>query len=128
MSCKNVLVTGGCGFIASNFINYYFHRFECNIVNVDAMYYCAKEENVDKEIRESSRYKLIKGNTGNRELIDNVLRDNDITHVIHFAAQSHVQNSFDNALQYTHDNVVGTHVLLECCRLYGVEKFIHISP
>jgi dTDP-glucose 4,6-dehydratase len=51
-----------------------------------------------------------------------------ITHVIHFAAQSHVQSSFEDSLQFTHDNVLGTHTLLECCRKYGnIKKFIHVS-
>jgi dTDP-glucose 4,6-dehydratase len=70
----------------------------------------------------------MKGNLCSFDLISNVLEIYDIDTVIHFAAQSHVQNSFDNALQYTHDNVVGTHTLLEACRKYGkIQKFIHIS-
>ena len=125
----NILVTGGCGFIASNFINYYFHINQtAKIVNLDAMYYCASVSNVSEEIRNSERYHLIKGNLCSFDLISNILAIYKIDNVIHFAAQSHVQNSFDNALQYTHDNVVGTHTLLEACRKYGkIEKFIHIS-
>jgi UDP-glucose 4,6-dehydratase len=60
--------------------------------------------------------------------VSHILSEHNITHVIHFAAQSHVQNSFEDSLQYTHDNVVGTHTLLECCRKWGkIQKFIHVS-
>jgi dTDP-glucose 4,6-dehydratase len=124
-----LLVTGGCGFIASNFINYYFYiNKNAKIVNLDAMYYCASENNINEEIRNSERYHLVKGNLCSFDLISNILEIYKIDNVIHFAAQSHVQNSFDNALQYTHDNVVGTHTLLEACRKYGkIQRFIHIS-
>jgi dTDP-glucose 4,6-dehydratase len=124
-----LLVTGCCGFIGSNFVNYYFNEnSDAEIINLDAMYYCASENNINENIRNSERYHLVKGNLCSFDLILNVLEIYKIDTVIHFAAQSHVQNSFDNALQYTHDNVVGTHTLLEACRKYGkIEKFIHIS-
>jgi dTDP-glucose 4,6-dehydratase len=123
------LVTGCCGFIGSNFVNYYFNENpEVKIVNLDAMYYCASENNINKELINSDRYQLIKGNLCSFDLISNILDIYKIDTVIHFAAQSHVQNSFDNALQYTNDNVVGTHTLLEACRKYGkINRFIHIS-
>jgi dTDP-glucose 4,6-dehydratase len=125
---KNVLITGGCGFIGSNFINTYFYLSGCNIVNIDAMYYCSNEKNIKEDIRNSSRYTLIKGNLCSFDLVTHVLHHFKIDTVIHFAAQSHVQNSFSDSLQYTNDNIVGTHTLLECSRLYGnVKKFIHIS-
>jgi len=124
----NLLVTGGCGFIGSNFINYIFERNKYNIYNLDAMYYCANENNVNISVRQSNNYKLIKGNLCDINLIKFILNEYNIQEVIHFAAQSHVQNSFDESLQYTQDNIVGTHTLLECCRLYGqVTKFIHVS-
>ena len=125
----NLLVTGCCGFIGSNFVNYYFKQNpSVNIVNLDAMYYCASEENIDANIRNSERYHLVKGNLCSYDLIINILNIYQIDTVVHFAAQSHVQNSFDNALQYTNDNVVGTHTLLEACRKYGkINRFIHIS-
>ena len=124
-----LLVTGGCGFIGSNFINYYFRQnVDATIVNLDAMYYCASETNIDEDIRNSSRYHLVKGNLCSYDLISNILNIYQIDTVIHFAAQSHVQNSFEDALQYTHDNVQGTHTLLEACRKYKkITRFIHIS-
>jgi len=124
-----LLITGGCGFIGSIFVNYYFRQNpEATIVNLDAMYYCASETNIDEEVRNSSRYHLVKGNLCSYDLISNILNIYQIDTVIHFAAQSHVQNSFEDALQYTHDNVQGTHTLLEACRRYKkITRFIHIS-
>jgi dTDP-glucose 4,6-dehydratase len=125
----SILVTGGCGFIGSNFINsYFFENPHITLVNIDAMHYCSNENNVNENVRFSMRYHLIEGNICSYDLIMNVLKIFNITNVVHFAAQSHVEDSFDNALQYTHDNVVGTHTLLEACRKYGkIKKFIHIS-
>jgi len=126
---KNLLITGGCGFIGSNFINYYFEKNDSvNIINLDAMYYCANEKNIKENIRNSKRYTLIKGNLCSIDLLNHILNAYEIDTVIHFAAQSHVQNSFDDALKYTYDNIVGTHTLLESARKYGkITKFIHIS-
>ena len=125
----NLLVTGGCGFIGSNFINYYFPKGKVTkLINLDAMYYCADEKNVTSDIRENNAYILVKGKLGDSALIHSLLRKYNITHVIHFAAQSHVQNSFEDSLIFTEDNVLGTHVLLENCRKYGrIKKFIHVS-
>ena len=126
---KNILITGGCGFIASNFINYYFHNNkDINIINLDAMYYCASETNINQDIQKDTRYKFIKGNICSYDLVVHILQEHNIDSVIHFAAQSHVQNSFNDSLQYTQDNIVGTHTLLEACRHYGkIKKIIHVS-
>ena len=124
-----LLVTGGCGFIGSHFINHIYYKTNYNIINFDAMYYCASETNVQQEIRDDNkRYKLIKGNLCSYDLVNHVINDYKIGYVIHFAAQSHVQNSFEDSLQYTKDNILGTHTLLETCRKYGkIKKFIHVS-
>jgi dTDP-glucose 4,6-dehydratase len=126
---KNLLITGGCGFIGSNYINYIFEKYEnFNIINIDAMYYCASENNVNEEVRNSERYKLIKGNLCSYDLVYHIISNYNIEYIIHFAAQSHVQNSFEDAIQYTKDNIVGTHNLLEAVRKYGkIKKFIHVS-
>ena len=126
---KNLLVTGGCGFIGSNFINYYFYKNEeINIFNLDAMYYCADEKNIIEEIRNSDRYKLIKGNLCSFDLLNHILSIYEIDTIIHFAAQSHVQDSFSDSFKYTNDNILGTHTLLEASRIYNkITKFIHIS-
>ena len=125
----NILVTGGCGFIGSNFINYYMkNNNNVNIINLDAMYYCADTNNIEETIRISPNYKFIKGNLCSSDLVEYILYTYNIDTVIHFAAQSHVQNSFDDSLQYTKDNVLGTHTLLEAVRKYNkINKFIHVS-
>ena len=125
---KNLLVTGGCGFIGSNFINYIFPKEKYNIINLDAMYYAANKNNIEVYIQNSPNYTLVEGNLCSSDLVNHVLKSHNIELVIHFAAQSHVQNSFSDSLQYTKDNIMGTHVLLECCRNYGkITRFIHVS-
>ena len=126
---QTLLVTGGYGFIGSNFINYYYNvNKNVKIINVDAMYYCANESNVYENIRnDNDRYIFYKLNLSENDS-EFILQKHNVDTVIHFAAQSHVQNSFSDALQYTKDNVLGTHMLLEACRKYGkIEKFIHVS-
>ena len=128
----NLLITGGCGFIGSNFINHILgselSSKKYNIINIDALYYCADEKNITEQIRNSNNYTFIKGNINDVELVKHILLHHKINSVIHFAAQSHVQNSFDNSIQFTNDNILGTHNLLECCKKYGkLERFIHVS-
>lgn len=125
-----LFVTGGCGFIGSNFVNYFCKKnSNVFVINYDAMYYCANEENVSKNIRESQNYKFIEGNLQSYDLIKHIIKTYKPTHIIHFAAQSHVQNSFTDSIQYTKDNILGTHNLLEVNRLHNPElqKFIHVS-
>ena len=127
----NLLVTGGYGFIASNFINYYFLKNIDTInvlVNIDCLYYAANENNITEEIKRDEKYVFIKSNINNSDLVAYILEKYEITHIIHFAAQTAVDASFHNSLQYTKDNVLATHSLLETCRVYGrLQKFIHIS-
>jgi dTDP-glucose 4,6-dehydratase len=129
-----LLVTGGAGFIGSNFINELFKQYKnIKVINFDALYYCANElKNINAEIRENKcgeRYTFIHGNLLSFDLVKYIFQTNKITHVIHFAAQSHVQTSFSDAIQYTNDNILGTHHLLEAARLYcpTLQKFIHVS-
>lgn len=126
---NNVLVTGGCGFIASNFLNFMINKYpDLNFINVDALYYCASENNITEENRMKNNYKFIQGNIQNKDFIKYILEIHNIDTIIHFAAQSHVDNSFSNPIQYTKDNILGTHILLECVRDYNkIKKFIHVS-
>ena len=120
---KNVLITGGCGFIGSAFINKYENYN--NLVNIDALYYCARSDAIPSD---KQNYTFIKNDLSDCQYIKNILKKYSITHVIHFAAQSHVQNSFAEPLDYTRDNIVASHNLIEACRLYGnIKKFFHIS-
>jgi len=121
----NILVTGGCGFIGSNFINYILKKDSTvKIFNIDCLNYCANVSNVIFH----PNYKFIKGNITSKDLILHILNEYAIDAIIHFAAQSHVDNSFDNSLQYTTDNVMGTHVLLQASKEYGkIKKFLHFS-
>jgi len=124
---NNVIVTGGCGFIGSNFLNYMVNKYpNIQFHNIDKMDYCANHENVN--CRNLSNYHFYKCDINDKNFIDYILAVNDIDTIVHFAAQSHVDNSFDNSLQYTTDNVLGTHTLLDCCKRYGkIRRFIHIS-
>jgi UDP-glucose 4,6-dehydratase len=124
-----LLVTGACGFIGSNFVNYMHDKYEnLNIINLDALYYCASVLNVKEHIRNSPRYKFIKGNVNSGDLVSFILKEYNVMYIIHFAAMSHVDLSFNESLKYTTDNVLGTHTLLECCRLYNkIKRFIHVS-
>jgi dTDP-glucose 4,6-dehydratase len=121
----NILVTGGCGFIGSNFINYILKKDESiKIFNIDCLNYCANENNIIRH----TNYKFIKGNITSKDLVLHILNEYKIDAIIHFAAQSHVDNSFDNSLQYTTDNIYGTHVLLQASKEYGkIKKFLHFS-
>ena len=129
----NLLVTGGCGFIGSNFINYISKKYpNYFIVNIDALYYCANEKNINDTIRNNFNYKFIKGNLKDFDFVSYILEQYHINVIVHFAAQSHVQSSFDDSLIYTMDNVLGTHTLLESCRIYqnktnALLKIIHVS-
>jgi UDP-glucose 4,6-dehydratase len=126
---KNILITGGCGFIGSNFVNYAVKKYPTyNFINIDAMYYCASHNNINQEIQTSNNYKFIEGNINDLNLIKYILQEEIITHIIHFAAQSHVDTSFENSLQYTYDNVKGTHTLLEAIKQTNKEiVFLHFS-
>ena len=127
---KCLFITGGAGFIGSNFINLFAKKYpNIKIINFDALYYCANKDNIDKEIQNSDNYVFIEGNLQSFDLLKYIFTNNTITHIIHFAAQSHVQNSFEDSLQYSMDNIIGTHNLLEVNRRYNKNliKFIHVS-
>jgi UDP-glucose 4,6-dehydratase len=125
---KNILVTGGCGFIGSNFINKILKEYENkHIVNIDSLNYCSNRNNIENE-NNKNKYTFIEGNICSIDLIRFILNNYKIDTIIHFAAQSHVDNSFTNSLQYTQDNIVGTHTLLEATRKYNkIKRFIHVS-
>ena len=119
---NRILVTGGCGFIGSNFINYLKTKNPKNfIVNLDKIDYCSDTNGIQYD-------KLIIGSINDFDLITTILNDYQIDIIVNFAAQTHIDNSFITPLKFTKDNIYGTHILIEAVRLYGkIKRFIHIS-
>jgi len=127
METKNILITGGAGFIGSNFINYILStRDDWNIINLDKLTYAGNLENL-KEVEEKKNYHFVRGDIANRELVDYIFKKFSIKYVINFAAESHVDRSILGSEIFYRTNVIGTNVLLEASRRYEVEKFVQIS-
>ena len=123
----NILITGGCGFIGSNFINYIFDLGNFNIINVDRINYCSNEKNIREEILDSNRYTLYKICISNSEIL-NILEKHHIDLIVHFAAQTHVTTSFTNTKDFIMDNIIGSYELMETVRKYKKLKlFMNIS-
>jgi len=119
---KNILVTGCAGFIGSNFVPYFLDKYEnYNIVNLDLLTYAGDIENL-KECENNSRYKFIKGDICNRDLVEFIFTEYDIQGVIHFAAESHVDNSIKNPGIFVQTNVNGTFTLIDVAQKYWMNK------
>ncbi len=118
----NILLTGTAGFIGSNFIPYFLEKYpEYNLINLDLLTYAGDLENL-KECESNPRYKFIKGDICNRELIEFIFSEHDIQGVIHFAAESHVDNSIKNPSVFIDTNVNGTFTLLDVAQKYWMNK------
>lgn len=124
---KNVLITGGAGFIGSNFINYILeNESDYNIVNLDKLTYAGNLENlITSEIKKN--YHFVKGDICNTELVNYLFEKYEISYVINFAAESHVDRSILGSEIFFRSNVLGTSVLLEAARKFNVKKFLQIS-
>ena len=113
---KTFLVTGGAGFIGSNFVCYLIENdLECTIINLDKLTYAANLNNL-REVQDNPRYKFVKGDVCNRELVDYLFRAFDIRGVFHLAAESHVDNSIAGPDVFIRTNILGTFTLLEAAR------------
>jgi dTDP-glucose 4,6-dehydratase len=124
---KNILITGGAGFIGSNFINHVLNeRDDYNVVNLDKLTYAGNLENL-KNTETKKNYHFIKGDIANSDLVNYIFEKHQIKFVINFAAESHVDRSILGSEIFYRTNVIGTNVLLETARRYEVEKFIQIS-
>jgi dTDP-glucose 4,6-dehydratase len=124
---KTFFVTGGCGFIGSNFLNYMVPRYNDVIfINIDALFPCAKKENV--KVSHLPNYHLIECNINNSDMMRHLFSTYCPDLVFHFAAFSHVDGSFEMPLEYLDNNVRGTVVLLETIRKLSLKtKIFHIS-
>ena len=119
---QNILVTGGAGFIGSNFIHSLLQSEEpIKIINLDALTYAGSLDNLTS-VADDERYTFINGNICDRELVVNLLRQYQIDAVVHFAAESHVDRSITNPSQFIETNVVGTMSLLDACRRVWLEE------
>lgn len=128
-SNKTILVTGCAGFIGSNFVPYFLEKYpDYNLVNLDLLTYAGNLENL-KEVENHPRYKFIKGDICNRELVEFIFNEYDIQGVIHFAAESHVDNSIKNPGVFVETNVNGTFTLLDVAYKHWMEgPFKYKSP
>ena len=119
---KNILLTGTAGFIGSNFVPYFLDKYpEYNLINLDLLTYAGTLDNL-KECENNSRYKFIKGDICNRELVEFIFSEYDISGVIHFAAESHVDNSIKNPGVFVQTNVNGTFTLIDVAYKYWMNK------
>ncbi len=119
---KTILVTGCAGFIGSNFVPYFLEKYlEYNLINIDLLTYAGNLDNL-KEVEENPRYKFIKGDICNRELVEFIFGEYDIQGVIHFAAESHVDNSIKTPGVFVETNVNGTFTLLDVAYKHWMEK------
>lgn len=121
-----VLVTGGAGFIGSNFIKYMLKEHkDYKVINLDKLTYAGNLENL-KDVENNSNYVFIKGNITDREIVEKIFSDG-IDYVVNFAAESHVDRSIDDPGIFLKTNVLGTQVLLDAAKKYGVKKYLQVS-
>ncbi|TSK06134.1 MAG: dTDP-glucose 4,6-dehydratase [Geobacter sp.] len=131
---KNILVTGGCGFIGSNFIRLALQKVpECSIINLDKLTYAGNLQNL-ADIVNDKRYKFVKADICDSSLVSEAFSENCIDTVIHFAAESHVDRSIEGPATFVQTNVIGTFTLLEAARKAWLNnqqsrpnRFIHVS-
>lgn len=133
---QTILVTGGAGFIGSNFIAFYLAKYNnSTIVNLDKLTYAADTKNL-REVDNNTNYKFIHGDVCDKQLLIDIFKEYKFKGIIHFAAESHVDNSIENPSEFINTNIVGTHNLLEVAKLFWIDnpensnknnRFLHIS-
>ncbi|HXG38085.1 MAG TPA: dTDP-glucose 4,6-dehydratase [Bacteroidota bacterium] len=124
---KNLLVTGGAGFIGSNFVRHMLrHHADVLVVNLDKLTYAGNLENLE-DVEGNPNYRFVKGDICDRPLVEEILKKYAIDSIVHLAAESHVDRSILGSAQFIQTNVVGTHVLLDAAKDCGVQRFVHVS-
>jgi len=120
-----LLITGGAGFIGSNFIHYWFKNYpEDSIINLDSLTYAGNLESL-RDVENNPNYKFVKGDITDAKLVNEIVKGTDI--IVHFAAESHVDRSIQDSGAFIKTNVEGTRVMLEAARNNGNIRFHHIS-
>ncbi|WP_375746551.1 dTDP-glucose 4,6-dehydratase [Corallococcus interemptor] len=123
----NVLVTGGCGFIGSNLVKYLRReRPDWKIINLDKLTYAGNLETL-ADLEGDPKHVFVRGDIGNRELVEHLLVQHGVDAVMHLAAESHVDRSILGPEVFINTNVLGTQQLLEACRARGVKRFLMVS-
>ena len=123
----NILVTGGAGFIGSNFIHYMLEKHpDDNLINLDLLTYAGNIHNLD-DVKDNPHYHFVKGNIVNRELVTHLVHEFNIDHIVNFAAESHVDRSILHPEVFVETNVQGTLALLDVAKKEGVAKFLQVS-
>jgi len=126
-SFKTLLITGGAGFIGSNFIHYIARKYpEYRIINLDKLTYAGNLENL-RDIEDNPNYKFIKGDIADRKIIDEIFKSRNIDAITNFAAESHVDRSIEDPGVFIRTDIYGTYVLLEAARKYNSKIFLQIS-
>ena len=124
---KKMLITGGAGFIGSNFIHYILSKYnDYQVINLDKLTYAANLDNL-KDIEDNKNYRFIHGDIADQEFIFKLFENEKFDIVINFAAESHVDNSILNPQIFTITNILGTQVLLDACRKYNIKRFHQVS-
>ena len=122
---EKILVTGGAGFIGSNFVRYMLDKYpDYEIVNLDSLTYCGNLENL-QGIEDNPNYKFIKGDITDKALVFDIV--SQIDYVINFAAESHVDRSIEDPEIFIKSNILGTQVLLDAAKEYSVKKYLQVS-
>jgi dTDP-glucose 4,6-dehydratase len=124
---KHLLVTGGAGFIGSNFVRYILTAHpDVAVMNLDLLTYAGNLENL-ADIERNPRYRFLRGDICDRLLVERVMREHDVDAVVHFAAESHVDRSIMGAADFVRTNLMGTQMLLDVARERGIQRFLHVS-
>jgi dTDP-glucose 4,6-dehydratase len=122
-----LLVTGGAGFIGSNFVRYMVNKYpEYQIVNLDLLTYAGNLENL-KDIENAANYKFVRGDIADREFINGLFKEEKFDYVLNFAAESHVDRSITDPGIFVQTNIQGTLALLDAAKTFGVTKYLQVS-